>query len=325
MACVEDRAADEVFVAELSSFQLESSKQFAPHVGVLLNVTPDHVEWHGSLEAYAQAKEKLFANMAGDDLAVLGDDETCQAVGERLRARGVRVAVLGREPLADETDAAWVDAQGLLVVRLSGRDHVLCGVGDMRIKGPHNVQNALAAAACALELGAEEAAVTQGLRDFAPLAHRIEPCGQVRGVEFFDDSKGTNVDATIKAVKSFESGRAVVLLGGHDKGTDLSELASTVVANCKAAVCYGEAGQRIHRALEEAVLAHPGCELCLVPKMRDAFEAACELAVSGDVVLLSPACSSFDEFTGYVQRGEVFQGWVAALVANEAVCEAAHE
>ena len=325
IACVEDRAADEVFVAELSSFQLESSKQFAPHVGVLLNVTPDHVEWHGSLEAYAQAKEKLFANMAGDDLAVLGDDETCQAVGERLRARGVRVAVLGREPLADETDAAWVDAQGLLVVRLFGRDHVLCGVGDMRIKGPHNVQNALAAAACALELGAEEAAVAQGLRDFAPLAHRIEPCGQVRGVEFFDDSKGTNVDATIKAVKSFEPGRAVVLLGGHDKGTDLSELASTVAANCKAAVCYGEAGQRIHCALEEAVLAHPGCELRLVPKMHDAFEAACELAVSGDVVLLSPACSSFDEFTGYVQRGEVFQGWVAALAANEAVCEAAHE
>ena len=147
----------------------------------------------------------------------------------------------------------------------------------------------------------------------------------MRGVEFFDDSKGTNVDATIKAVKSFEPGRAVVLLGGHDKGTDLSELASTVVANCKAAVCYGEAGQRIHRALEEAMLAHPGCELRLVPKMRDAFEAACELVVSGDVVLLSPACSSFDEFTGYVQRGEVFQGWVAALVANEAMCEAAHE
>ncbi len=318
IACVADREPGEVFVAELSSFQLESSKELAPHVGVLLNVTPDHVEWHGSLQAYAEAKEKLFSNMTPDDLAVLGDDETCREVAGRLVARGVRVAVLGRAPSERAFDAAWVDGRRNLVVRLRGCDHVLCGVEDMQIMGAHNVQNALAAAACALEMGAEAEAVKRGLVAFAPLAHRIEPCGCVGGVEFYDDSKGTNVDATIKAIGSFAPGRTVVLLGGHDKGTDLGELAGTVAARCKAAVCYGEAGARFHGALAQAVRERPGCELVLAPKMRDAFDAACKLACSGDVVLLSPACSSFDEFKGYVQRGEVFQGWVEELMRGAA-------
>lgn len=318
IACVADRKPGEVFVAELSSFQLESSKDLAPHVGVLLNVTPDHVEWHGSLEAYAQAKEKLFANMACDDVAVLGDDEACRAVAGRLGARGVRVARLGHAPAGDTPDAAWVDEHHNLVVRLRGRDHVLCGVDDMQIKGAHNVQNALAAAVCALEMGADAGAVKRGLVAFAPLAHRIEPCGCVGGVEFYDDSKGTNADATIKAIGSFAPGRVVVLLGGHDKGTDLSELADTVATCCKAAVCYGEAGPRFHDELARAVSRHPGCELALAPKMRDAFDAARGLACAGDVVLLSPACSSFDEFKGYVQRGEVFQGWVADLAREAA-------
>ena len=318
IACVADRKPGEVFVAELSSFQLESSKDLAPHVGVLLNVTPDHVEWHGSLEAYARAKENLFANMGCEDLAVLGDDEACRAVAGRLAARGVRVAVLGRTPDGSTPDAAWVDERSALVVRLRGRDYALCGVDDMQIKGAHNVQNALAAATCALEMGADAEAVKAGLVAFAPLAHRIEPCGCVGGVEFYDDSKGTNVDATIKAIGAFAPGRTVVLLGGHDKGTDLSELADTVASRCKAAVCYGEAGPRFHDELARAVGARPGCELVLAAKMHDAFEAARKLTRPGDVVLLSPACSSFDEFKGYVQRGEVFQGWVGELMREAA-------
>ena len=317
IACVEGRKPGEVFVAELSSFQLQSSYQLHPHVGVLLNVTPDHVEWHGSLEAYAQAKERLFQNMNADDLAVLGDDETCAGVEARLRARGVRVAVLGAVPAADAPDGAWVDGQDRLVVRLKGCDQVLCHVDDMLIKGPHNVQNALAAAACALEMGADAAAVEAALRTFKPLSHRIEPVGRVAGVGYYDDSKGTNTDATVKAILAFPAGGTLVLLGGHDKGTDLTELAQTVAANCKAAVCYGEAGERIAAAVGQAVAAHPGCEVLRAPKMHEAFEAARQRAVAGDVVLLSPACSSFDEFTGYVQRGNTFQSWVGELVAAE--------
>ncbi len=313
IACVEGRASDEVFVAELSSFQLQSSFELHPHVGVLLNVTPDHVEWHGSLEAYAQAKERLFANMDADDLAVLGDDADCLAVADRLRARGVRVCVLGAVPGPSAPDAAWVDDQGRLVVRLRGADQVLCPVDDMLIKGPHNVQNALAASACALEMGAGRQAVEQGLRAFKPLAHRIEPAGQVAGVRFYDDSKGTNTDATVKAILAFPAGGTVVMLGGHDKGTDLADLARTVACNCKAAVCYGQAGERIAAAVEQAVAAHPGCTVVRAPKMREAFDAVVDAAQPGDVVLLSPACSSFDEFTGYAQRGQTFQAWVGEL------------
>ncbi len=319
IACVEGRAAGEVFVAELSSFQLQSSYELHPHVGVLLNVTPDHVEWHGSLEAYAQAKERLFANMAGDDLAVLGDDADCQAIAGRLAARGVRTCVLGAAPAAGAPDAAWVDAQDRLVVRLKGADHVLCHVDDMLIKGPHNVQNALAASACALEMGAADTAVEAALRAFKPLAHRIEPAGEVAGVRYYDDSKGTNTDATVKAILAFPAGGTVVMLGGHDKGTDLTDLADTVAANCKAAVCYGDAGERIAAAVEQAVAARPGCTVVRAPKMREAFDAARGLAAPGDVVLLSPACSSFDEFTGYVQRGQTFQSWVGELAC---ACEA---
>ena len=317
IACVEGRKAGEVFVAELSSFQLQSADRLAPHVGVLLNVTPDHVEWHGTLEAYAAAKEKLFARMGADDLAVLGDDETCSVVAGRLRARGVRVAVLGHRPQAGEADAAWVDSDGRLTVRLAGRDHVLVGVDELRIHGPHNVLNALAACACALEMGATDEPLCSALRAFAPLAHRIEPCGEVGGVRFFDDSKGTNVDATEKAVSSFAPGTFVLLLGGHDKGTPLEAFAEHCVRSARAVVTYGEAGPRFAQALEDALAraAEAGspasCVIERATHMREACAVALGLARPGDAVLLSPACSSFDEFSGYVQRGEVFQAWVA--------------
>ena len=321
ISAVADRRPGEVFAAELSSFQLHSARRLAPRVAILLNVTPDHVEWHGSFEAYARDKERVFDNMGASSLAVLGGDEVCRAIAGRLAARGVRCVVLGDEPCACALDGAWVDGEGCLRVRLGGREHVLCACDEMAIKGPHNVQNALAASCAALEMGAGEESVAASLRAFRPLAHRIEACGEVGGVAFYDDSKGTNVDATVKAVESFPAGQAFVLLGGHDKGTPLEGLARTVVARCRGAVAYGEAGERIHRALEdalaEAASAGATCAegFCLerAAGMREAFAAAVALARPGDAVLLSPACSSFDEFNGYEQRGDVFKGLVAAL------------
>ena len=331
IACVEGRAEGEVFVAELSSFQLAGARRMRPRVGVLLNVTPDHVEWHGTLEEYARAKERLFANMREGDLALVGPDETCRCVAARLGERGVRCAILGRVPRAEDSEGAWLDGMGRLVVRLDGADHVLARFADMHLAGEHNLQNALAAAACALAVGASDEAVTRGLLAFEPLAHRIQPCGEHGGVRFFDDSKGTNVDATEKAVRSFEPGRLVVMLGGHDKQTDLSSLARTVVECARAAVCYGEAGARFREALLAAggqalaedegelrdACGEAGCHVLLAPHMREAFEAARSCAREGDSVLLSPACSSFDEFSGYVERGDTFQAWVAALTDGE--------
>lgn len=321
IACVRDRARGEVFVAELSSFQLETTRLFAPHVGVLLNVTPDHVEWHGSLEAYAQAKLKLFARMGEGDLALLGPDDTCRAAARGLLERGIRVAILGDEPAPCASEGAWVNGEGRLCVRLAGCTHELCRTDELRIPGPHNVLNALAASACALEMGASAEAVRAGLVAFAPLAHRVEPCGEVGGVRFVDDSKATNVDAALKALDSFEPGTIVLLLGGHDKGTDLSSFAEHCLRVSRAVVTYGDAGERFERALLQAAerMGAPATDRAVVrePHMREAFDRALELARPGDVVLLSPACSSFDEFSGYVERGRVFKELVADRMATE--------
>ncbi len=321
IGAVADRRPGEVFVAELSSFQLHSSKDLAPRVAVLLNVTPDHVEWHGSFEAYARDKERVFDNLTPPSLAVLGPDGVCRAIAGRLAARGVRRVVLGDEPAPCAPDGAWVDGAGRLRVRLGGREHALCAVDEMAIKGPHNVQNALAASCAALETGADEGSVASALKAFRPLAHRIEACGEAGGVAFFDDSKGTNVDAAVKAVESFPAGRAYVLLGGHDKGTPLDGLARAVVGRCRGAVAYGEAGGRIARALEDALegcgpARADGFRLVRAAGMREAFAAAVALARPGDAVLLSPACSSCDEFSGYEQRGDAFKALVRALSAE---------
>ncbi|MEE8717276.1 MAG: UDP-N-acetylmuramoyl-L-alanine--D-glutamate ligase [Coriobacteriales bacterium] len=322
IACVRDRARGEVFVAELSSFQLASTSRIAPRVAALLNVTPDHVEWHGTLDAYAQAKARLFDNMGPGDLCVLGDDEACRSLAGVLRARGLRVCVvsLGGEPEPCRADAAWLDGDGRLTVRLGGRDHALCRFGDMLLKGPHNAQNSLVAAACALEMGADDASVERGLLAFQPLEHRIEPCGtDARGVSFYDDSKGTNVDATDHALDAFEAGRVVLLVGGHDKGTDLTAFAEHCLRACRAVVAYGQAGPRFARAVRDADERLSGaCAVLEAPHMLDACEASLGVARPGDVVLLSPACSSFDEFSGYVERGEVFKGWVARTLGADA-------
>ena len=285
------------FVAELSSFQLETTRLLHPRVACLMNVTPDHVEWHGSMEAYAQAKEKVFANLEPADLAVVSDgDDWCRAVIGRLEARGLRVC--------------RVD------VRLDGVEHALVSAADLLIRGEHNEENALVASSVALELGVADKDVCRGLLAFSPLEHRIEPCGEVSGVRFVNDSKATNTDSVEKALTAFRPGSVVVLLGGHDKGTDLTSLARAVAARCRVAVCYGAAGERIARALEDEVSASGSAlEVVREPHMREAFSAACGRAQAGDVVLLSPACSSFDEFHNMEERGELFKRLAAERVA----------
>lgn len=313
IACIGDRQEGEVFVAELSSFQLQSVRHFAPRVAVLLNITPDHVEWHGSLEAYAKAKERVFAAMGPQDLCVLGTDDLCQAIAGRLCDRGLRVLMLGEKPCACVADGAWVNERNCLTVRLGGREHELCAVDELAIRGPHNVQNALAASVSALALGALPEAVAAGLRAFRPLAHRVEPCGVVGGVHFVDDSKATNVDAALRALEAFEPGRIVLMLGGHDKGTDLKGLASQALRRCRTVVAYGEAGERLEAALVEAAGADtdPMAHIERAAGMAEAFEVACAAAMPGDTVLLSPACSSYDEFSGFEERGDTFKAWVA--------------
>ncbi len=310
------RAPGEWLVAELSSFQLATSKHLHPHVGVLLNVTPDHLYWHNTMENYAAAKERLFANLNAGDLAVISDDDTwCRDIARRCAERGLRVCRLlgaGELPRPDEACAAWADVDGMLVVRIDGADTRLVNKDELSIFGEHNVENALAAAACALACDVAAEDVRAGLIDFRPLEHRIEPCGQMGGVRFVNDSKATNTDAVCKALTAFEPGSVIILLGGHDKGTDLGEMAEQVASCARVAVCFGEAGKRIASCVEAA-----GGNVAHAEHLEQALDCAIELSREGDVVLLSPACSSFDEFSGFEERGRVFKSLVASRIAAQ--------
>ena len=309
---VAHRAPDEWFVAELSSFQLAGAHQLHPHVACLLNVTPDHLEWHGSFEAYATAKERIFKNLTADDLAIVSDlDERCRSVAPRLEARGINVLRVGLREAPACDRRAWVEGD-TLTVELDGRVHSLVRVDEMALHGDHNVENALFASAIAIALGADDAAICRALRDFRALEHRIEPVCSVRGVRFVNDSKATNTDSVEKALTAFPAHHTVVMLGGHDKGTDLTSLSRAVIATCKAAVCFGEAGERIAASLE-AASAGSALSVLRADHLADAFECAVDAAEAGDTVLLSPACSSFDEFNNMAERGKRFKQLAFAL------------
>ena len=311
---VPSRAEGGWLVAELSSFQLAETRLFAPRVAVLLNVTPDHLEWHHTMEAYAAAKERAFANLGEGDLAVVSvDDSWCRAVAERCEARGVRTCRLSVAGDPGSPCAAFL-REGALVVRLDGAEHELVPASELRIFGLHNAENALAAAAVALEVGVAEKDVRSGLRSFSPIEHRIEPAGTVGGVSFVNDSKATNTDSVEKALTAFPAGTIVLMLGGHDKMTDLASLAAAVCERCRVAVCFGAAGERIASALEQARLeTGAALEVDRAPHLREAFDAAVAAARPGETVLLSPACSSFDEFSNMAERGRLFKELVRGL------------
>jgi UDP-N-acetylmuramoylalanine--D-glutamate ligase len=296
---------DTVLVAEVSSFQLALTERFRPRVAVLLNITPDHADWHGSLEAYEADKVRVFANMVAGDTAVIDvDDPGSGAWADRVAARGVEVVPVS---VAHAAVGGASLRRGVLTVTRGGVTTQLVGVGDLRIRGRHNVSNALAAAAAALTMGARPDGVREGLRTFEPIPHRLEPVGCVDGVDFYNDSKATNPDAVLKALTAFDGRDVIVLLGGRNKGSDFGELARAVTGRCRLAVLFGESLP----PLREAFAAVGGATV-EARGLTQAVEAAAAAARPGDVVLLSPACASFDEFKSYEHRGAVFRDLVAA-------------
>lgn len=330
-AVAEDPAR--VFVAETSSYQLESTSRFAPDVAVLLNITPDHLKWHGSFEAYRDAKLKVLANLASAPGAVAvldATDEVVRAQVRALKARGDQQRGFAYIPVGTRAgysgdmraacgaaNAAFADEDGVLTIALGGAEHRLAAASELRIKGAHNVGNALAAAAAAIALGADDDALARGLRSFAPLAHRIEPCGSIRGAACYNDSKATNVDASLKAIAAFPEARPIILLGGDDKGTDLAPLVEAAHRHARAVVCFGAAGQRFEDAFRAADADAPADFAVLrASRLADALDAACARAGAGDVILLSPACASFDEFSCFEERGDVFKALVAERAAR---------
>ncbi len=308
-----DAGGATVLVTEVSSFQLALTSSFRPRVAVLLNITPDHLDWHGGFEAYERDKAKVFANLVGRDLAVVNVDDAGSApYAERLEDGGARVMRVGLGGPFEH--GAWLQ-DGMLVVRAECGAVELVGADELKILGEHNVGNALAASVAALEMGALPEGVREGLRTFAPIEHRLEPVDWVDGVEYFNDSKATNPDATMKALTAFAGRPLVLLLGGRNKGNEFDQLARRTSDACRAVVVFGEAAATIERDLE-------GAELRLVraDSMRSAVREAGALAQEGDAVLLSPACASFDEFRGgYEERGRAFKEEVAALAVGGGV------
>jgi UDP-N-acetylmuramoylalanine--D-glutamate ligase len=295
-------ARDGVVVCEVSSFQLETINTFRPRVAAVLNVTPDHLDRHRTFAAYRDAKARIFLNQTPDDCAVLNaDDEVAAGLAAGTRARVVWFS--RQRPL----DHGVFVAEGWIVARLGGPLARICPLSEITLRGAHNVENALAAAACALRMGVAPEQIRRGIGAFRGVEHRIEPIRELDGVTYYNDSKGTNVASTIKALESFDE-PVVLIAGGLGKGQDFAPLAEAARGRVVHAVTLGQDGPKIAAALQAARI--PVTE---APSLEAALDLARGLARPGHVVLLSPACASFDMFRSYEHRGDVFRTLVQGL------------
>jgi len=294
-------AADGYVVAEVSSFQLETVHAFRPRVAAVLNVTPDHLDRHGTLEAYAAAKARIFARQGPEDWAVLNlDDPGAAALAGAVRAR--RGWFSRRVPVDQGADVRG----GWVTLHLAGGDHPVCPLEEIRLRGAHNLENVLAAVACAGALGVAPDSLRAAIGTFRAVHHRIEWIRDRAGVAYYNDSKGTNVDATLKALAAFDE-PVVLVAGGRDKGQRFEALAEAARGRVKAAVLIGEGRASMGPVLRGVTHVEEA------GSMVDAVRRAAALARAGDVVLLSPACASFDMFRDYEHRGDEFVAAVRAL------------
>ncbi len=294
--------APDWFVLELSSFQLGDIDTFSPNIGVVTSLAPDHLDRYPSVEAYYGDKARLFENAhTGSRWVLYRDDPTVQALpGD---APGTRYGF----GLADGFQGGHLQGEDL-ILRMDGPEAPLGSVADLSLIGRHNALNALASAVTARLAGAEPDALARGLRTFPPMPHRLEPVAERHGVLWINDSKATNVAATRSALGSLDR-PVVALLGGWDKGEDFSPLLAASPPGVRVVVAYGAAGPRIAAALADALPV-----ILVTGSFEDAVRRAEAEALPGDALLLSPACSSFDMFSGYEERGRAF----AALAGRDA-------
>jgi UDP-N-acetylmuramoylalanine--D-glutamate ligase len=292
---------EDVVVAEVSSFQCESFDTFRPEVAAVLNITEDHMDRHGSMEEYAAMKRRVFERQSEEQTAVLNwDDPRCRAMAEGLRAR---VAWFSRrEPVAY---GAYLSGQGEIAVNMNGSSRAICPAAEVQLPGLHNLENALAAAAMSAALGVPLPVIRHTLRSFAGVEHRLETVRGFEGVRYINDSKGTNVDATLRAIESMDA-PTVLILGGSDKQVDFAPLARSVADHpmIERVVLIGETAPQITAALDAVEYkgyVHEGND------MEAALRRCRELAGPGWNVLLSPACASFDMFEDFEHRGRVFK------------------
>lgn len=309
ISMVESSASDGWTVAELSSFQLETIKQFHPTVAIVLNVTPNHMDRYDSFNDYAAAKHRIFMNQTAGDVAILNaDDAVVNSWTPGLRAHVVRFSTAG------ELDEGLFLRGSEIVSRTEAGERVLFRRDEMRLRGLHNVENALAASAAALACGVDPDSLRETIRSFQPVEHRLEFVTEANGVKFYNDSKATSVDATLKALEAFaeEQGEVVLILGGLGKKAPYAPLASLVRDKVRRLILIGDDAETISQELgNEAPFEFAG-------SMQEAVERSIEAASAGDIVLLAPACASFDMFKSFEHRGEVFKQAVLSAVQGSA-------
>jgi UDP-N-acetylmuramoylalanine--D-glutamate ligase len=305
ISLVERAKRESVIVLEVSSFQLETIQTFHPKISVVLNVTPDHLDRHRTLQAYVDAKARIFENQRGDDFAVLNaDDPTCVQMATRTRAQ---VFWFSRQK--EVKQGAWVHDGGILF-RDGTKQHEIMLAAEIPLKGAHNLENVLAAVCCGALMGCTAEKIRQAVREFKAVEHRLEFVATIRGVDYYNDSKATNVDATVKALESFP-GNVHLILGGKDKGSDYSVLNDLLRQRVKRVYTIGAAAPKIESQIISSKNGGPG--IVHAETLENAVRKANASAEPGDVVLLAPACASFDQFKSYEHRGQVFKEIVQGL------------
>lgn len=304
ISLVETSRDDGFTVVELSSFQLEAVEQLHVNVALLLNITPDHLDRYDSMEDYAAAKANIFLNQTPGDIAVLNADNNWSAtMNARTQAR-----VFYFSRLRELEEGIFVRGANI-VERNAGIERVLLTREEIHLPGDHNVENVMAALAAGLACGASPDSMRKTIRNFKGVEHRLEFVAEINGVKFYNDSKATNVDAAIKCLEAFPDG-VIVILGGKDKGSDYAPLAPIVRNRCEQVILIGAAADKIAAALEKTRPLHRAAT------MQDAVKLGLELGKPGNIVLLAPACASFDMFDNYEHRGRVFKGAVRSLVSG---------
>jgi len=310
-AAVSDRlrgeASYQAYVVELSSFQTEAIDRFHCDYIALLNITPDHLDRHGSLDAYAEAKLRILKNCNADDWVVYNIED--EVLVSRMPEVAARRAPFAQRPLPGTHPAAWVDDGYVWWSAETGSPQRIIGIDEMAILGPHNHANACAAAALGLLAGSTPEQVATGLRRYRPLDHRMEKCSELNGVICVNDSKATNIDSTLAALSGFQRG-VWLILGGRDKGADFSVLVPLIEGRVVRILLIGEASPLIDAALQGSA----PIERC--ETMDRAVQRGLSSAAAGDVLLLSPACTSFDQYSSFEERGNHFKELVLELGAK---------
>ncbi|MCC6543372.1 MAG: UDP-N-acetylmuramoyl-L-alanine--D-glutamate ligase [Nitrospirae bacterium] len=291
-------------VAEISSFQLETIEEFRPKISVLLNVSPDHLDRYQSISEYSEAKFRLFENQGKDDAAILnGDEPWSRNVSGRIKCHSVFFSRKRKIKKGIYTEDGWI------ISEINGESFRVCEISRLGIKGVHNLENAMASAAAGILAGCDQNSIETALERFTGLEHRLEFVREIHGVKYINDSKGTNVGAVIKSIESFKY-PLLLIAGGRDKGSDFSPLKPLIKERVKRLILIGEARDKIASVVGSVT------ETSFASSLNEAVSIAHREAVKGDVVLLSPACASFDMFRNFEDRGKQFKEIVWKLTSS---------